>query len=126
MLVRMLFPLTSDARSTTVWLGIWLLALSVVPVQPAIARTPDLAAGQDVYFSICVSCHGPDGHGADTHIPSFIYRERLEKDDVTLRRSIRDGVPDRMPPWGGYLDDDRIADVLAYIRHRFGGGQGRR
>ena len=96
--------------------SLFALAFSVSASCAVAAEAGDSAAGRRIYQSICAACHGPEGHNWERHIPRFADGERLDKDDAALMRSVRDGVGDRMPPWGGFLDDRQIADVIAYIR----------
>lgn len=93
------------------------------------------AAGHEIYFrdAHCATCHMPDGKGLDPAFPPLydsIYvhgdPERLIK--LTLHgligpfelhgKKYLGQVP--MTPFGGILDDKEMADVLTYVRNRFG------
>ena len=81
-----------------------------------VARAGDAAAGRAIYVSVCSSCHGLNGIGSLEYVPSFIKCDSLNKDDATLRNSVRDGVGGRMPPWGVYLSEREIDDAIAFAR----------
>ena len=75
----------------------------------------DLARGAEVYQTSCGSgyCHGPDGVSGPapdhtTAVPAL--------DDEALVAVIQNGS-DYMPPVG--LDEEGLADVLAYLRATF-------
>ena len=57
-----------------------------------------------------------NGIGALEYVPSFSKCQNLDKDDATLRASVRDGIGGRMPPWGVYLSDREIDDAIAFAR----------
>jgi len=80
------------------------------------ARAGDAAAGRAIYVSVCSSCHGLNGIGNLEYVPSFSKCNSLNKDDATLRNSVRDGVGGRMPPWGVYLSEREIDDAIAFAR----------
>jgi mono/diheme cytochrome c family protein len=105
-----------EHRSTAVWLarvGLAVLALAGI-AQPV--RAADAARGRAVYVSICSSCHGFNGIGNLEYVPSFSKCEGLDKDNATLRISVRDGIGGRMPAWGVYLSEREIEDAIAYAR----------
>jgi mono/diheme cytochrome c family protein len=74
------------------------------------------AAGRATYVAICSTCHGMNGIGSVEYVPSFSKCETLNKDDATLRTSVREGIGGRMPPWGVYLSDGEIDDAIAFAR----------
>lgn len=117
-------------------LVIGLLVVSVSacgPSAPAATATPegpigDPVNGQQQYAGTCVSCHGPDakgmtGLGKDLTTSEFL-RTKSNTEMVTFLQTGRPasdplnttGVD--MPPKGGNpaLDDQDLADIIAYIR----------
>jgi len=71
--------------------------------------------GQNVYETYCAGCHGLNGISRFVGSPSFAIGERLDKNDIALKQTIRYGH-NVMPGWQGQLSDRQIADVLVYIR----------
>lgn len=88
----------------------------------------DSAAGQEVFAGTCATCHGPDGKGitglgkdfttsqfvadsTDAELVAFLEVGRLADDPANTT-----GVA--MPPKGGNpsLDDEDLADVVAFVR----------
>jgi mono/diheme cytochrome c family protein len=95
---------------------------------PAPAATPDeLASAAADYSQFCIKCHKADGTGGVVEldkgqkmkVPSL--REHGKKDpDEHLARQIREGG-DEMPPFKTRLDDQRINNLVRYIRREFHG-----
>jgi mono/diheme cytochrome c family protein len=87
--------------------------------------------GELVYRTYCLSCHLAEGQGAPPMNPPLVKTSFVTGDKTTLIKIILEGmsnVPvdgDRyrnvMPPFD-YLSDKDIADVLTYVRTRFGNG----
>jgi disulfide bond formation protein DsbB len=96
------------------------------PEEGAVAG--DAAAGETLFAGTCVSCHGVDakglpGLGKDMTTSEFIASQTDQQliDFIKVGRPTGDpanttGVD--MPPKGGNpaLDDQDIADIVAYIR----------
>jgi mono/diheme cytochrome c family protein len=95
--------------------GVLVLALATASMMAQV-HAGDRRAGRTIYLSICSSCHGLDGIGNLEYVPSFSRCESLDKDDATLRVSVRDGVGGRMPAWGVMLSEREIDDAIAYAR----------
>jgi len=75
------------------------------------------AAGATHFAGTCAACHGADGHGSD-FAPDL--RERVPaRDDPALVRALLTGKG-AMPSWADRFDDGALADLLAFLRERFG------
>jgi mono/diheme cytochrome c family protein len=89
------------------------------------------ADGQEIYLSRCMSCHQTNGEGVQGVFPPLAESEYVSGDKGVLVRMILNGLSGdvevkgttysgMMPPWGGFLNDEQIAQVLTYIRSSFG------
>lgn len=87
--------------------------------------------GQEIYMTRCSSCHGANGEGVTGVFPPIAESEYVSGDKGRLVRMILNGLSGEitvndvtysgmMPPWGGFLNDEQLADVLTYIRASFG------
>jgi quinoprotein glucose dehydrogenase len=76
---------------------------------PAPAKPP--TAGEQVYMSICVACHGPDRKGIGTAPPLRGVRHRLKEDEI--RTQIRTGKG-LMPPMP-QLTDEQVTAVIDFV-----------
>ena len=88
-----------------------------------------VARGEAVYGAVCATCHQRDGEGLGDVFPPLVGSEVLADKErvirivlgglsgpVTVKGRTYDGV---MPPLA-HLDDRQIADVLSFVRTRFG------
>ena len=94
--------------------------------------TPDLVVdGEEVYMTRCLSCHQMTGEGVPGVFPPLNGTDYVTGDKGRLIRLILNGMSGEltingttyggmMPPWGAFLDDQQVADVLTYIRTSFG------
>lgn len=82
---------------------------------PATAQSSDVGKGQTVYKQRCVICHGSNGKGSMAGTPNFRLREGLIQSDQSLLNRIKSGK-NACPAYQGILIDQRIYDVIAYIR----------
>lgn len=88
---------------------------------PVSAKTVTLSSGEAVYRHICQSCHMPDGQGATgagARIPALAHNPRLQIASYPAT-VILNGYGG-MPWFSGMLNDQQVADVVAYIRTHFG------
>ena len=97
--------------------------------------------GEELYMTRCLSCHMTNGEGVPGVFPPLTESEYVTGDKGRLIRMILNGLSgeivvndvtyssdgklvasasDMMPPWGGFLNDEQVADVLTYIRESFG------
>jgi len=104
-----------------------LLAACTTPVTAATLETADresvpdhdLALGETVFTTNCLSCHGKGEDGAPRPDSASDWKERLKQDQDTLIRHAIDGHG-RMPPKGGFfnLSDAEVEAAVAYVVHR--------
>ena len=87
--------------------------------------------GEELYMTRCLSCHMTNGEGVPGVFPPLTESEYVTGDKGRLIRMILNGLSGEivvndvtysgmMPPWGGFLNDEQVADVLTYIRESFG------
>jgi mono/diheme cytochrome c family protein len=79
-------------------------------------------AGAEVYKTICIACHQPDGRGKEHVAPALVGSKfALATPTVPVRilLSGKEGNVGLMPPLNA-LTDDQIAAVLTYIRREWG------
>ncbi|MBM3603567.1 MAG: cytochrome c [Alphaproteobacteria bacterium] len=78
------------------------------------------SGGKQVYEAICAACHMPDGQGATGAgaYPALAGNENLITPDYPIYVIVQGHKA--MPPLGGVLDDEQVADVVNYIRTSFG------
>lgn len=73
-----------------------------------------IEAGAEVWATICVACHLPDGSGLVG--PSLVDPYwKYGNSDADLFATVNAGRPLGMPPWGPQLGSEKIWKVLAYI-----------
>jgi mono/diheme cytochrome c family protein len=96
---------------------------------PGVLAAGDAAGGKEIYMALCTRCHGekgkgegPDGATLATKPRDFTDCARMQTiSDQELVTVIREGgaalhLSKDMPPWGTALQDQQIADLVAYIR----------
>ncbi len=87
--------------------------------------------GQEIYMTRCMSCHQTNGEGVQGGFPPLAESEYVSGDKGVVIRMILGGLSGEievkgttysgmMPPWGGFLNDEQIAQVLTYVRSSFG------
>jgi mono/diheme cytochrome c family protein/plastocyanin len=87
--------------------------------------TPDkLAAGQALYETNCVFCHGPDGAGdgplatlQPTAVPDFTDPDTMlgASSAVLQGKILRGGMGTGMPNWGTVFTDEQIGFLVDYL-----------
>jgi mono/diheme cytochrome c family protein len=95
---------------------------------PAPAATPDeLASAAADYSQFCIKCHKADGTGGTAELEQgeiikvLSLREHGLKDsDAELAKQISEGG-DEMPAFKGRLDEQRINNLVRYVRREFHG-----
>jgi mono/diheme cytochrome c family protein len=91
----------------------------------AAARTePEFfAAGREIYQTLCVVCHQPDGRGRQNVAPTLVGSElTLAPAAVPIRIMLhgKRGPANVMPALGSFMSDEQIAAVLTYVRREWG------
>ena len=79
-------------------------------------------AGAEVYKTICIACHQPDGRGKEHLAPALVgskFALATPVVPVRILLSGKEGNVGLMPPLNA-LTDDQIAAVLTYIRREWG------
>lgn len=107
-----------------------LLALaSVAPTGAAWADASGVAAAEKNYEVYCVQCHGMSRNGTGINVPYMSVKPRDHTDakamgdlpDDQIFRAIKEGGLANnksvlMPAFGAVLGDDKITDLVAYLR----------
>jgi mono/diheme cytochrome c family protein/glucose/arabinose dehydrogenase len=94
---------------------------TAAPLTPAEQQRFD--AGQVIYKTVCEACHQPDGRGREKLAPSLVGSElALGPDGIPARILIngKEGSVGLMPPLGGGMTDEQVADVLTFVRRSWG------
>jgi len=92
--------------------------LDAYPSKNPLAGDPAaIEAGKKLYFKFCIQCHGPkaDGTGTVFAVGGANLR-KFWRGYPEFVLTVLNGRPKRqMPPWGGYLDEDQISQIGAYL-----------
>jgi mono/diheme cytochrome c family protein len=98
---------------------------------PLTAAAADIEAGQAIFETNCVTCHGPGGSPdpgspvvkglgvtpADLSDPLFNSREPAGDWEMVVKYGgDAMGLAAQMPPHESALSDDQVADVIAYVK----------
>lgn len=83
-------------------------------VAAILALTGEVASGEDLFPSNCVACHPSDGSQGTGAALSVVVPAST---DDELAHTILNGAPS-MPDFD-YLDDQEIADLMAFLRSEF-------
>ena len=75
----------------------------------------DINNGQKIYQSYCVMCHGISGKSVMAGAAEFNRGEGLFQSDHSLLERIKSGK-NACPAYLGILTEQKIFDVIAYIR----------
>ncbi|MGA0133060.1 MAG: c-type cytochrome [Opitutales bacterium] len=90
--------------------------------------------GAQVYGTLCVACHGPDGKGLNG-LPPLVGSDWPKGPAARSIKIVLNGMTGpvevagkpyniEMPPQGAVLSDEKIAAALTYVRRTFAGGAG--
>jgi len=94
-------------------------AASVETADRESVTSHDLAVGETVFTTNCLSCHGKGEHGAPRPDSASDWEERLKQNQDTLARHAINGHG-QMPPKGGFFDlsDAEVEAAVAYVTDR--------
>ena len=101
------------------------------PGTDAAAPGDRMAAGRQVYMTVCVACHQPTGMGLPGVFPPLLRSEYIAESPERLAAMILKGVAGAMTVDGKVynnimpgqelmLSDQKIADVMTFSRANFG------
>ena len=86
-------------------------------VNPLSGDKESIVAGRDLYWKFCVQCHGSKADGVSTRWGG--YAKDLRKwrygYPMFVVTTLNGRPQKRMPPWGGYLDEDQISQIAAFL-----------
>ncbi|MBX3646331.1 MAG: c-type cytochrome [Rhodocyclaceae bacterium] len=102
--------------------------MAIVFLGGAVHAEVGKSAGESIYQSACIACHGADGAGALPGVPDMAGTDSplVLGDDLLLKRTIEGfqspGSPMAMPPRAGNpeLSDADLKAALRYMREKFG------
>lgn len=80
--------------------------------------------GKLLFSQNCASCHGNDGGGGE-HAPNIASRhEVVSATDAQLKDTVGKGIPEAGMPSFDYLGDEKVDELVAYLRILQGVGGG--
>lgn len=85
---------------------------------PSLDLDGDAVAGADVYDSTCAGCHGADGTGGSGSDLTAVVPGQSREDLVLVLVNGIDGTS--MVSYDDTLEDQEIADVVAYLLDEWG------
>jgi putative heme-binding domain-containing protein len=96
------------------WVSCAPLVCAQAPLHDGQYADADIAYGAQIYASVCVVCHGPEGDAiGEVNLRSGQFRNAVI--DRDLERYIRTGSPAGMPPFE--LDRAEMDGIIAYLRN---------
>ena len=78
-------------------------------------KASDINKGRKIYQLHCVMCHGVNGKNTMVGAADFSRGEGMFQSDHSLRKRIKSGK-NACPAYLGILTDQKIFDVIAYLR----------
>jgi len=129
----------SDSEKGKIWRIIYTGEMNTnaqkMPVAAPAANAPVIVAetpGAKLYRQGCATCHMADGGGVGTMQPPLMGSKVVAGNPVQLIHVVLEGPDKVLPadrvhysnkmPAMDMLSDEQVANVLTYIRQRFGGG----
>ena len=87
---------------------------------PAVSDDPVLARGGEIYGSVCIACHQPDGKGiANIYLP-LAGNPAITLEDPTYLITVILNGRGGMPRFDTTYDDEDIAAIATYVRQTWG------
>jgi aldose sugar dehydrogenase len=94
----------------------------------------EFEAGSKLYIQHCLTCHGPEGKGAEDLLPPLAETDWVTGDKGRLIRILLNGLSgeitvngqkynQEMPAYD-HLSDEELAEILTFIRNNFGNRAG--
>ena len=123
------------ARRSRIAAVIWVACVTATAIANAESPAPDTRPpGQRLYARHCLSCHQADGGGVPNMQPAIAGGTWVQGDARALALFMMSGgfdsasrkdsdVGNVMPPFRQLADAD-LAEILTYIRQKFGNGAG--
>ncbi len=96
-------------------LGCWVVVLLL----GAVAWGQEKAGGMEgarLFSANCAACHGADGHGGERAPSIATLRNVIAMSDAELVTVVGKGLPGVGMPGFGYLGDEKVRQVVAYLR----------
>lgn len=86
------------------------------PTNPWAGNAEAIEAGRDTYWKFCVGCHGRKADGVSRFGEYAGDLTKFWRGYCNFVMIVLNGRPQKqMPPWGGYLDEQQIGEVGAYL-----------
>lgn len=100
--------------------AILILVIGFIPASHGYAQNPPAAAAAGIFKTKCAMCHAADlsGNtpmGRKLSVPDLRAPEGQNQPDAELIGTITKGMK-KMPPFGGKLSKEEIANLVAYLR----------
>jgi len=113
-------------RSRSAILGITMLAvfaISVPLIVDAQDATPnaspapqEVSRGEEIFNTVCIACHQPDGKGVEGIYPALAGNPALTQEDPTYLITVILNGRGGMPTFAGTYDDEEVAAIATYVR----------
>jgi len=109
-----------------------LAAAGAPAADPPAALVDTRPPGQKLYGRYCLTCHQADGGGVPNMQPPILGGSWVKGDSKALALFVltggfnsaerKDSAVDNVMPGFPQLSDEDLAEILSYIRAKFGGG----
>ena len=87
---------------------------------PAIGGDPVLARGGEIFGTVCIACHQPDGKGIEGIYLPLAGNPAITLDDPTYLITVNLNGRGGMPTFESTYDDEEIASIATYVRQTWG------
>jgi cytochrome c oxidase cbb3-type subunit 3 len=92
------------------------LLLAAVLVPKSRGQTRTAGEGARLFSANCAACHGSDGHGGERAPSIATLRNVITMSDSDLEGIVGNGLPGVGMPGFGYLGDEKVSQIVAYLR----------